>query len=110
MENENNNIRTDKLKEASSVLKNLFDYFYIDTDKGEVYKKLSRGNNNLEAENLIEFANEYGINLSKKFYSKDEILLLKPKCFSLIATFPEERQAKYIFIKKGYRFNTIQGK
>ncbi len=100
MINLNSEERAVKIKSASFALKNYFKYFHIDENLREIYKKLSTGNSFVEPENLIEYAKEKGVNLSKRSFTKEEFLSFDKNMFPLVALVKRDELDRYIFIKK----------
>ncbi len=100
MINLNNEERVMKLDSASFALKKYFDYFHIDDSRKGIYDKLSTGNSFIEIENLIEYAGEKGLKLSKQSFTKEEFLAYGKEMFPLIATVNKEGLEAYVVIQK----------
>ncbi len=100
MINLNSEERAVKIKSASFALKNYFMYFQIDENFKEIYKKLSTGNSFVEPENLIEYAKERGVNLTKKSFTKEEFLAFDKNMYPIVALVKRDQLERYIFIKK----------
>ncbi len=100
MINLNNEERVMKLDSASFALKKYFDYLHINENRKSIYDKLSTGNSFIESENLIEYASEKGLKLSKKTFTKDEFLTFGKEMFPLIAVLDKDGLDTYVVITK----------
>ncbi len=100
MINLNNEERVMKLDSASFALKKYFDYLHINDSRKSIYDKLSTGNSFIESENLIEYANEKGLKLSKKTFTKEEFLTFTKESFPLIAVVSKDGLDSYVVISK----------
>ncbi len=100
MINLNNDERVMKLDSASFALKKYFDYLHIDDSRKNIYDKLSTGNSFIEIENLIEYANEKGLKLSKQKFTKEEFLAYDREMFPLIAVVNKNNLETYVVIQK----------
>ncbi len=100
MINLNNEERVMKLDSASFALKKYFDYLHIDDSRKSIFNKLSTGNSFIEIENLIEYANEKGLKLSKQSFTRDEFLSYDKEMFPLIATVNKDGLEMYVVIQK----------
>ncbi len=100
MINLKNEERVLKLDSASFALKKYFDYLHINDSRKSIYDKLSTGNSFIESENLIEYASEKGLKLSKKTFKKDEFLTFNKEMFPLIAVVNKDGLDTFVVIAK----------
>ncbi len=100
MINLNNEERVMKLDSASFALKKYFDYLHINVSRKSIYDKLSTGNSFIESENLIEYASEQGLKLSKEMFTKEEFLSFGKDMFPLIAVLTKDGLDTYVVIEK----------